>query len=469
MRKRLVIASAGGLLLLLVGAAAALYFGNRRDVTTASDAAYRAYREAIENERRYYFKEAREGYAKALELDPQFAEAMLGLARMTEGDQGLTLVRRAAKQRDRLTERERMHVDLQLAAREGRPEDRLKVARAIHERYPDDIRAATMLAHHEIQNGSTERALQIFSELLAVEPNNADAYNQIGYYYGYRGDYEKAIENLRKYQFMAPDQANPYDSLGEIQAYSGRYDEAIQNLNQALKLKPDFFASYLHLGVAYEGKGDTRKAIESYLKGAEESIEENMKREHLRQALRAAFHARDASTARAVIARIEAMPKDKWAEIRRPAYQAILLLLDGKPAEAEKIIRAIRPKIDAAYAEEAAKEKIGEEAGEKISFDPAWNTLLATALIAQGRSDEAIPLCEQLANPPRPFGNFEGRRWVYEGRAMLAELLARRGDLDRAEKLLAENKKWNPSWAPTRSSELVVAQLRREKVLAAAN
>ena len=101
--------------------------------------------------------------------------------------------------------------------------------------------------------------LQIFGELLARDPNNADAYNQIGYYYGYRGDYDKAIENLKKYQFMAPDQANPYDSLGEIQAFSGHYDEAIENLNKALALKPDFFESYDHLGVAYEGKGDVRR------------------------------------------------------------------------------------------------------------------------------------------------------------------------------------------------------------------
>jgi tetratricopeptide (TPR) repeat protein len=467
MRKRLVVASAGGLLLLLVGAAAALYFGNRRDVTTSSEAAYRAYREATQNERRYYFREAREGYAKALEIDPQFAEAMLGLARMTEGEQGLTLVRRAAKQRDRLTEREQMHVDMQLAAREGRYADRLKIARAIHEKYPDDIRAATALAHEEIQSGSTERALQIFGELLAVEPNNADAYNQIGYYYAYRGDYDKALENLRKYQFMAPDQANPYDSLGEIQAYSGRYDEAIQNLQQALKLKPDFFASYLHLGVAYEGKGDYPKAIESYLKGADEAVEDPMKREHLRQALRVTVNAGDTATAKGLIARIEALPKDKYSEIRSPAYQAIVALLEGKPAESEKLLRAIRPKIDAALAEEAAKEKSGQPV-ERIQFDPAWNTLMARVLIAQGRTEEAIPLCEQLADPPRPFANFEGRRWVYEGRAILAELLARRGDLDRAEALLAENRKWNPSWAPTRPQEMVVAQLRREKVLAAA-
>jgi hypothetical protein len=54
-----------------------------------------------------------------------------------------------------------------------------------------------------------------------------------------------------------------------------------------------------------------------------------------------------------------------------------------------------------------------------------------------------------------------------EGRAKVAELVARKGDLDRAEKLIAENRRWNPSWGPCRPSETAVAELRRAKVLAA--
>ena len=103
-------------------------------------------------------------------------------------------------------------------------------------RYPDDFRASTMIAMYEMSKGRAEEAVRVFSRLLEVDPNSADAYNMIGYHYGYRGDYEKAIENLRKYQFMSPDQANPHDSIGEIQAYSGHYDEAIVNLNHALKI-----------------------------------------------------------------------------------------------------------------------------------------------------------------------------------------------------------------------------------------
>ncbi len=466
MRKRLVFGAAGLLLLIAVGAAAALFFGSRREVTTSSDEAYRVYQAAVEEERRYYFREARDGFAKALELDPQFAEAMLGLARLTEGEKGLALARRAAKERDRLTERERMHVDMQLAAREGKTDEQLKLASAIHDKYPNDIRAAMVLASHEMMSGNSDRALQIYAEVLAVDPNNANVYNLIGYYYAYRGDYDRAIENLRKYQFMAPDQANPYDSLGEIQAYSGHYDEAIENLHQALKLKPDFFNSYLNLGVAYEGKGEYDKAIENYLKGAQEVIDDDLRRQHLRAALRTAWVKGDLALARDLAARYRAVPGDKNPDVTRLMTDALLALLEGRPAEAEKLLGQARPLIEAAY------EKNGEGAHDAKAkrepfYNPGWNFMMAQALVRQGRSDEAIALCQQLANPPRPWEGFDARRWVYAGRALLAELLARKGDLDAAEKLLAENRKWNPSWAPTRASEQVVAQLRREKVLAA--
>jgi len=464
MRKRLVIASVAVLLIAAAGVALALYLGGRRDVTTSSEEAYRLYRQGLEDERRYYRKEAKDEYAKALALDPQFAEAMLGLARLTEGDQGTALVKRAAKEKPRLTERERMHIDLQLAGREGKWDDVVKIARAMHEKYPEDIRAATMLAQNEIRQGHFESAIQIFTELLAVEPNNAEAYNQIGYYYAYRGDYDKAIENLNKYRFMAPDQANPYDSLGEIQAYSGHYDEAIENLNQALKLKPGFFHSYLMLGVAYKGKGEYGKAIEVLRKGAQEATENEMRREHLREAVRVAYASGDVSSARQVIADYRAVPGEQHPELSRLVMDAALDLMEGRPAEAEKRLREVQPKLAALYAAQ------GEGAGKKMESmpaDPGITYLLAQALDRQGKSDEAIALCEKIGSVPQNETSLDQRNWIYAGRSLLAELLARKGDLEGAEKLVAENKKWNPSWAPARASEQVVAQLRREKVLAA--
>jgi tetratricopeptide (TPR) repeat protein len=338
----------------------------------------------------------------------------------------------------------------------------LKIARAMHEKYPDDIRGAMTLARDEITRGKPDRAVEIFEELLAVEPNNAEAYNQVGYYYAYRGAYDKALENMRKYQFMAPDQANPYDSLGEIQAFSGHYDEAIQNLEHALSLKPDFWAGHQHLGVAYEGKGDVARAVEFYRKGAQEAVSDGMRRQLLQQARRAAIFGRDKAAVEQISGEIEALPQQPYSEVDRIATRAIEAYMDGRWTDAEKDLHEVRTMLEAFF----AKEKMKNDEHGKF-YDAPWNYLMARVLDAQGRREEAIVLCRQLVDPPQPWGDFESRRWVYEGRALLAELVARQGDLDGAEKLLAENRKWNPSWAPSRSCEQVVAQLRREKVLAA--
>jgi len=386
--------------------------------------------------------------------------AMLRLAGLSNHDQAVSLIERASRLRGRLSERERMFVDMANAEIQRKPEERNRIARAIFEKYPDDVDAAMVMSGIEMGQGHAERALEIYNGLLAINPNNAGVYNQIGYYYAYRGDYDKAMESLKKYQFMAPDQANPYDSLGEVQAYSGRYDEAIANLNRALTLKPDFFDSLAHLGIAYEGKGDYGRAMEYCLKAAKVTSIEGRRSGYLGQALRVAYFAGDVPAARRITEEIEKLPKDKQDDLRGVVPGIALELMEGRPAEAERRLTDLRPKLEAMF------EKNKSDPGYKPYF-PEWNLLMAAAKAKLGKNDEAIALCEGLINPPRPWEGFDARLWVYEGRAILAGLLARKGDLDRAEKLLAENHKWNPSWAPMRPFELVVEQARREKVMAA--
>jgi len=461
MTKRRAVSLFGFLLLAAAGVAAALYLTNRRDVSTASEPALQLYREATENERRFYFKEARTGFARALELDPDFALAMLGLARLSEREQALSLVRRAARLKGRLSDREQYHVDLQLAGLEKGPDERLKIAREILKRYPDDFRATTTVAMYEASKGRNEEAVRLFTKLLEADPNSADAYNMIGYHHGYRGEYERAMENLKKYQFMAPDQANPHDSIGEIQAYSGHYDEAIVSLNRALSIKPDFFAAYDHLGVAYEGKGEYAKAFEHYVKASEFAPVDEARAPYLYRALRVATISGDVAAASSLMPKFEKVPKSDHTEISEVLVAGIFELLEGKAADAERRLTDLKPK-----ALEHLK-KMSKRTDYK-PYWPEWNWVMTRVKLALGKDEEAIPLLTEMVDPPNGWQRFEGRLIVYEARAQLAALLAKRGELDRAEKLLEENHRWNPSWAPTRPAEQTVAQLRRARVLASA-
>ena len=151
----------------------------------------------------------------------------------------------------------------------------------------------------------------------------------------------------------------------------------------------------------------------------------------------------------------------KYAELDAAYIDAVEMLVQGRPAEALKMVEALAPRREALLAKESLP------AGYKPHF-PGTNMLTALALEAQGKNAEALEYWKKNANPPSPFENFEQRRAIYEARAHVALALARQGQLDEAEKLIAENRKWNANWAPTRQAETAVAELRREKVLAAA-
>src|SRR5215470_17808391 len=297
-----------------VGVAAALLLANRRDVTTSSQAAYDAYQQAMLDQKRFYFKEARVGYAKALE---------------------------------------RYHLDMALANLAGKPEETLKLAHELHAQFPADPLGVGFLARAAVQRGDPDEAIRRNQELLAVDPNYAEAYNQIGYYYGYRGDYEKAIDNLERYRFISRDNANPFDSLGENQAYSGHYNEAIENLNRALAIKPDFAPAYQHLGVAYEGMGDYPKAVQMYEKAATFDAYESDKRGMLRAAVRASLNGGDRPKALELLDQIARLPKDpnrQFPHIDQEFLASVRELVEDRPADAERRLNALRPEIEAAWA-----------------------------------------------------------------------------------------------------------------------
>lgn len=462
MRSRRVPLIVGAILVLVAGVAAALLLSGRRDVTTSSDEAYAAYRKGLEAERRFYLKDAQVAFARALELDPDFAMAMLGLARQVGGDQSKSLVKRADRLRGRVTERERMHIDLMVAGREKGQEAAFRVAEQIRARFPEDIRAAHLIAGYEMARGNMDRAMRIYHQLLELDPNIAEAYNMMGYYHAYRDEYAKAIENLQKYQFMAADQANPHDSLGEVQANFGRYDEAIANLKRALEIKPDFFPAYEHLGVAYEGKGDWAQAIASYRRAAELAVVDEMRRGYRFRELRVAVRSKDREAMRRIYQEIEELPKDpEFEPLRKGLLEAgRALYAEHRPADAVKAMEKLKPELYAVLAKKV------RDAGYK-PYDAGLNYALAQAKVELGKDEEAIAIYREMIEPPNLPNDFEDRRWIYEARAELAALLANRGELDKAEALLAANRRWNPSWAPSREAELTVARLRREKVLSA--
>ena len=259
--------------LAVAGTAGAYFLRARRDVTTTSEKAWRAYHEAAENDLKMYEREAMSGYAAALAEDPHFVMATLRLAEKMRGrdpDRAKSLPASAARYRDDITEREKLVLRI-YEERWGRRDMAVlgKLFDEYVERFPKDPEGYRLRANHLSMVNRNADAIAEYERLLTINPNYATAYNTLGYYWAERGDYAKAEDFLKRYRYLAPDQANPFDSLGELYARVGRYDEAEENLHRALAIKEDFYPSYGHLGSVEVARGHPEKAAVWFRKAAD--------------------------------------------------------------------------------------------------------------------------------------------------------------------------------------------------------
>ncbi len=125
---------------------------------------------------------ARELLEKAIELDPNYAEAYVGLA-----------------------------------------ENRLSAAVYTWTHFP--VKAL-------------EEAYKYAKKAIDIEPSNALAHTTIGYIYMRAGEYDLAIEELQRAIELNPNDWRSYRHLGAIMLYSGRTDEALQWYEISMRYDP---------------------------------------------------------------------------------------------------------------------------------------------------------------------------------------------------------------------------------------
>ena len=152
------------------------------------------------------------------------------------------------------------------------------------------------IKHH--QKGELQRAEAIYSQVLQIEPSNADALHLLGVVAGQRGRNEIAVGLIEKainiintiplYHYSAGNAYRALDKLAQaIDCYqralalNPNYFEALYNLGEAfqsqgkvgdaigcyqrvLSLKPDYYIAYNNLGSALQDQGKLDEAIACY-------------------------------------------------------------------------------------------------------------------------------------------------------------------------------------------------------------
>ena len=263
MRKPLLIAAA--VAVFVAGGVALLVSRHHREWTTSSPQALAEFQQGLQDEQRFFHREAAKHYARAAQLDPDFLAAkvrlVMSLRKEMESEKAKPVI---ADLRGRdLTKappRERLLVQVLLAGEDHDYDRAAELLTAYLARHPDDPFALELRCQQLWDQRDMAEAGACYHRLIAADPNWIDAQNKLGYIAMIGGRFAEAEEQFKIYRYISPDQPNPHDSLGELLTLIGRWRDARGELEDALRIKPDFCPSWQHRAFLAVLEGDYEDA-----------------------------------------------------------------------------------------------------------------------------------------------------------------------------------------------------------------
>jgi adenylate cyclase len=119
----------------------------------------------------------------------------------------------------------------------------------------------------EFLNEALQKAQDLAEQALRLQ-DSADAHDLLGSIYLVRGRYDLAIQELERAITLNPNDSDSLAGLGSVMLYTGKTNEAVQAIETALRFNPAINTDFLYeLGIAYYLQTQYRKAIEIFERG----------------------------------------------------------------------------------------------------------------------------------------------------------------------------------------------------------
>ncbi len=122
-------------------------------------------------------------------------------------------------------------------------------------------------ATQQYQAGQYAEAINIYTQVLALDPANAIAYNQRGNAYRQLEQYEMCLNDYTQAVQNATSQAEAatyYANRGAVYALQNEWQRALNDFTQALNLNAEFARAYESRAGVYEKLGQYEQAITDY-------------------------------------------------------------------------------------------------------------------------------------------------------------------------------------------------------------
>ena len=415
-----------GVAVLAIGAAVALH-SLRADAewSSSSESALAAFQEGLDVEKQLYHNEAREHFARALELDPSFVMARFKLL-VLSGDKATRAARLrelvAQTDMESLSGRERFLILYRLAVLERDHERAGELLADYLAKSPDDLSALAISCDRSFFQGELAAATKCYQRVLEIDPEWVVAQNQLGYISMGAGDFADAERFFMAYLATAPDQANPHDSLGELYMLTGRYADARREFEAAVAIRPDFCASLAHLTDLSLLEGDAASASLN-MERAQDAVcpPEFVAAQKCRVAIWREVERGDFAAAVEHSASPDCVEEDQGFLTRVGTHRAATL--SGQ--------------LDAASQMESRLQTAIEKHPDAWLSRAMLEHYQATRLVHAGRANEAIPLLQKADSRLRYDGNAVGLLKLYN-RLTLANALEITGRAGEAEAIRAE-------------------------------
>jgi tetratricopeptide (TPR) repeat protein len=107
-----------------------------------------------------------------------------------------------------------------------------------------------------------EAAIEVFTELIELNPDNPDAYKNRGVAYMKLSQYDLAIHDFEKTKQMMPDLKGLHSNLGVAWYYKGEYDKAIANYNSEIELSPGSHYAYFNRAICWAELKEYDKSLD---------------------------------------------------------------------------------------------------------------------------------------------------------------------------------------------------------------
>jgi predicted O-linked N-acetylglucosamine transferase (SPINDLY family) len=145
----------------------------------------------------------------------------------------------------------------------GRLREAEAIYRQILAQQPDHAQALNMLGVLSAQTNRLRDALELIQRSIALVPT-AEAYNNLGNVLRFMG---RLDESLRAYETslqLSPNDAKAHTNLGTVLNQLGRHEQAIAAVRAALKIEPTLVAAHSMLGNSLQELGRFEEARSAY-------------------------------------------------------------------------------------------------------------------------------------------------------------------------------------------------------------